>query len=102
MNRLLKIGGEQLDSAITNLVRHSKDFIIGSPTAERLRKEFGVFDQSTGSSLTVYGRDMMRGCPSHIDVPISLVRAAIKEPLRECAGHSFHARSYTSRCPEKY
>ena len=29
MNRLLKIGGEQLDSAIANLVRHSKDFIIG-------------------------------------------------------------------------
>ena len=28
MNRLLKIGGEQLDSAIANLVRHSKDFII--------------------------------------------------------------------------
>ncbi len=49
MNRLLKIGGEQLDSAIANLVRHSKDFIIGRPTAERLRKEFGVFDQSTGS-----------------------------------------------------
>ena len=84
MNRLLKIGGEQLDSAIANLVRHSKDFIIGRPTAERLRKEFGVFDQSTGSSLTVYGRDMMRGGPSHIDIPISLVRAAIKEPLREC------------------
>lgn len=40
MNRLLKIGGEQLDSAIANLVRHSKDFIIGRPTAERLRKEF--------------------------------------------------------------
>ena len=84
MNRLLKIGGEQLDSAIANLVRHSKDFIIGRPTAERLRKEFGVFDQSTGSFLTVYGRDMMRGGPSHIDIPISLVRAAIKEPLREC------------------
>lgn len=84
MNRLLKIGGEQLDSAIANLVRHSKDFIIGRPTAERLRKEFGVFDQSTGSTLTVYGRDMMRGGPSHIDIPISLVRAAIKEPLREC------------------
>lgn len=65
MNRLLKIGGEQLDSAIANLVRHSKDFIIGRPTAERLRKEFGVFDQSTGSFLTVYGRDMMRGGPSH-------------------------------------
>ena len=27
---------------------------------------------------------MMRGGPSHIDIPISLVRAAIKEPLREC------------------
>lgn len=84
MNRLLKLGGEHLDLAIANLVRHTKDFLIGRPTAERLRKEFGVFDQSTNSSLRVYGRDLMRGVPSHIDIPISLVRAAVKEPLKEC------------------
>ena len=45
MNRLVKTGGEHFDSAIAGLVRHNRDFLIGRLTAERLRREFGVFDQ---------------------------------------------------------
>ena len=33
-------------------------------TAENLRKEFGVFDQKTDSSITVSGRDLISGVPS--------------------------------------
>ena len=65
-------------------MRHNRDFLIGRLTAERLRREFGVFDQNTGSVLKVYGRDLITGVPSHTDIPISLVRAAMKEPLEEC------------------
>lgn len=84
LNRLLKIGGEEMDKAIAGLVRHNRDFLIGRLTAERLRKEFGIFEQSTDSSLTVSGRDLITGVPSQAEVPISLVRAAMKEPLEEC------------------
>ena len=84
LNRLVKIGGEHFDKAVSSLVRHNRDFLIGRLTAERLRREFGVFDQNTGSVLKVYGRDLITGVPSHTDIPISLVRAAMKEPLDEC------------------
>ena len=84
LNRLVKIGGEHFDKAVSSLVRHNRDFLIGRLTAERLRREFGVFDQNTGSALKVYGRDLITGVPSHTDIPISLVRAAMKEPLEEC------------------
>lgn len=84
LNRLVKIGGEHFDKAVSSLVRHNRDFLIGRLTAERLRREFGVFEQNTGSVLKVYGRDLITGVPSHIDIPISLVRAAMKEPLEEC------------------
>ena len=84
LNRLVKIGGEHFDKAVSSLVRHNRDFLIGRLTAERLRREFGVFDQNTGSVLKVYGRDLITGVPSHTDIPISLVRAAMKEPLEEC------------------
>lgn len=84
MNRLLKIGGESFDTAICALVRHNKDFLIGRLTAERLRKEFGIFDQSTGTSISVSGRDLLSGVPAQTDVSISLVRAAMKEPIQEC------------------
>ena len=84
LNRLVKIGGEHFDKAVSSLVRHNRDFLIGRLTAERLRREFGVFDQNTGSVLKVYGRDLITGVPSHTNIPISLVRAAMKEPLEEC------------------
>ncbi len=84
LNRLVKTGGEQFDAAVANLVRHNRDFLIGRLTAERLRREFGVFDQDTGSSLTVSGRDLISGVPAQTEIPISLVRAAMKDPLDEC------------------
>ena len=84
LNWLVKKGGEHFDAAIAGLVRHTKDFLIGKLTAERLRHEFGVFEQQTSASLTVAGRDLITGVPSQTDVPISLVRAAMKEPLEDC------------------
>ena len=82
--RLVKIGGEHFDSAVASLVRHNEEFLIGRLTAERLRREFGVFDEDTGRRFTVFGRDLLTGVPSQMDVRISLVRAAMKEPLEEC------------------
>ncbi len=84
LNRLLKTGGEDFDSAIAALVRRSQDFLIGRLTAERLRREFGIFDQSTDSSIAVSGRDLISGVPAQAEVSISLVRAAMKELLEEC------------------
>ena len=42
LNRLVKIGGTTFDQALVNLIRHSHDFLIGHPTAETLRRRFGV------------------------------------------------------------
>ena len=96
LNRLVKIGGDSFDDAIVSLVRHNLEFLIGRMTAERLRKEFGVFDQKTDSSITVSGRDLISGVPSQTEIPISLVRAAMKEPVEECV----HAiRSMLERTP---
>ena len=96
LNKLIKIGGEYFDRAIISLVRHNQDFLIGRMTAENLRKEFGVFDQKTDSSITVSGRDLISGVPSQTEIPISLVRAAMKEPVEECV----HAiRSMLERTP---
>ncbi|CUX50489.1 rod shape-determining protein [Clostridium sp. C105KSO13] len=83
-NRLIKVGGVHFDTAIVNLVRHNRDFLMGRVTAEKLRKNFGVFEQETDASLTVAGRDLIMGVPKQDSIPISLVRAAMKEPLAEC------------------
>ena len=84
LNRLVKIGGDSFDGAIVSLVRHNLEFLIGRMTAERLRKEFGVFDQKTDTAITVSGRDLITGVPGQTEIPISLVRAAMKDPIEEC------------------
>ncbi len=84
LNRLVKIGGDSFDNAIVSLVRHNLEFLIGRMTAERLRKEFGVFDQKTDTAITVSGRDLITGVPGQTEIPISLVRAAMKDPIEEC------------------
>lgn len=84
LNRLIKIGGVHFDTAVANRVRHSRDFLIGRVTAETLRKTFGVFEQDADSSLSVAGRDLITGVPQQDNIPIGIVRAAMKEPLAEC------------------
>ena len=79
MNRLLKIGGGNFDTSIADLVRHNREFLIGTSTAEKLRREFGIFDQSTNSAIIVSGRDLVAAVPAQADIPISLVRAAMIE-----------------------
>ncbi|SHJ90324.1 rod shape-determining protein [Hespellia stercorisuis] len=83
LNRLVKMGGVQFDLAVANLVRRSKDFLIGRLTAEVLRREFGVFDQENDATLKVAGRNLITGVPRQKEIPIGLVRAAIKDPLEE-------------------
>lgn len=85
LNRLVKIGGGYLDDAVANLVRHNRDFLIGKLTSEALRREFGVFDQEDDASMKVVGRNLITGIPQQTEIPIGLVRAAIREPLKECA-----------------
>lgn len=84
LNRLVKVGGVTFDQAVAQLVRYNHDFLIGRLTAEVLRKKFGVFSDGNDACLSVAGRDLITGVPSLREISISLVRAAIKEPLEEC------------------
>lgn len=83
-NQRLKIGGATYDQAIINQVRHGHDFLIGKPTAEALRKRFGVFTGETEAAMAVAGRDLITGLPVRKQVSLTLVRAALRDPLLEC------------------
>lgn len=84
LNKLVKIGGVTFDQAITHAIRHQKDFLIGRITAEDIRKKLNVFENSSSTSMTVAGRDLVSGVPQQTDVSVALVKAAIKEPFEAC------------------
>ncbi len=78
LNKLVKIGGEYLDNAVANLVRHNRDFLIGRLTAEALRKIRGFFDRGGAhATMQVAGRNLITGVPQLTEIPIGLVRAAL-------------------------
>ena len=83
-NKLVKIGGTIFDNAISNLVRHNTNFLIGRLTAEKLRQHFNIFDEKTDTSMEVAGRDLITGIPQQKEISVNLVRAAVKEPLATC------------------
>lgn len=83
LNKQIKTGGVSLDEAIVNKVRHNHDFLIGRLTAETLRKEFGVFDDASGRTMSVAGRSLLTGVPVQQEISVNLVRAAIKDSLKE-------------------
>lgn len=84
LNKLVKIGGVTFDYAITNAIRHQKDFLIGRLTAEDIRRKLNVFENSGRTSMTVAGRNLISGVPEQADVSVNLVKAAIKEPFETC------------------
>lgn len=84
LNKMLKIGGSTVDNSVANLVRHNYDFLIGKLTAETLRKKFGVFGGDSNASMKVAGRNLVTGVPIQQEIPISVVRAAMKTPMAEC------------------
>lgn len=84
LNKLVKTGGVSFDSAISNRIRHHCDFLIGRLTAESMRKKIDIFDEKTSSTIKAAGRNLITGVPQQKDIPISLVKAAMKEPLEHC------------------
>lgn len=87
LNKMLKIGGVTFDHAISNLIRRNYDFLIGQTTAEMLRRRFGVFGGDGASTMKVAGRNLVSGVPDQMEIPISVVRAAMRDPLAECISH---------------
>lgn len=96
LNKMLKIGGITFDNAISNLIRRNYDFLIGLRTSEMLRRRFGVFGGNSNSTMKVAGRNLVTGVPGQMEVPISVVRAAMREPLSECIAN---INSFLDRTP---
>lgn len=83
-NKMIKVGGFLFDRSITNLVRHTHDFLIGNSTAENLRMHFDIFGNKTDTTKKVSGRNLITGVPQQKEISVNLVRAAIKDSLELC------------------
>lgn len=84
LSRSLRVGGYELDEAITRYLRVEHSLAIGSQTAEAIKIAIGsALAEGPEEVSEVRGRHLITGLPTEILLRAGEVRAAIEAPLRE-------------------
>jgi rod shape-determining protein MreB len=85
VSRSVRVGGYEMDDAISHYVRSVYQLAIGSRTAETIKIGIGsaVPMGDEEEAIEVRGRHLVTGLPTAVQLRSEEVRAAIAGPLRE-------------------
>jgi rod shape-determining protein MreB and related proteins len=79
-----RVGGDDLDDAISAYIKREYALAIGEATAEQLKIEAGsAFPQLDEPKAEVRGRDLISGLPRTVLVDAAELRRASDEPVRQ-------------------
>ncbi|NLC76804.1 MAG: rod shape-determining protein [Clostridia bacterium] len=88
-SRSIRIGGDELDEAITNHIKRRYNLMVGERTAEEIKMTIGAAyfsntqegEERRALTHLVRGRDMVSGLPQTIEVSAVEIQEALKEPV---------------------
>ncbi len=84
VSRSQKVGGYDLDDAITNYLRAEYRMAVGTQTAEEIKLQIGsALAIGNERSTRVRGRDLTSGLPQEITLTSAEVREALAPPVAE-------------------
>jgi rod shape-determining protein MreB len=83
VSRSLRVGGYDLDEAITNHIRNEHRMAIGSQSAESIKLAVAAATPGWDLRTMVRGRDLTSGLPREVELTGDEVRAAIASPLSD-------------------
>ena len=81
ISKSVKIGGNKLDDCIISHIRKVYNLVIGSKTAESLKKEIGSAIKCDEKFAPGFGRNVLSGLPGSVDISSDVVYQAIIDPL---------------------
>lgn len=79
LSKLIPVGGNKLDESIKNIVKKKYNLLIGDKTAENIKKQLACALETVEGSVKVYGRDVVTGLPSEMEINSSDVYESISE-----------------------
>lgn len=79
LSKLIPVGGNRLDDAIKSMVKRRYNLYIGDKTAENIKKKLACALTSVEGSVKVYGRDVVSGLPTEMEVNSKDVYESISE-----------------------
>ena len=78
----IRVGGDELDSAIINYVKKEYSLMLGERTAEEIKMAIGsAFPMPDEPHAEIRGRDLVTGLPRTVVVTAEEIRRAIDEPV---------------------
>ena len=81
ISKSIKIGGNKLDDSIISIIRKEYNLVIGSKTAEGLKKELGSAVKSEEKFAPGFGRNVLSGLPVSVQISSDVIYSAIVDPL---------------------
>ena len=83
VSKSIRIGGDELDSAIIQYVKRVYNLMIGERTAEEIKINIGTATITTKSdkSMQIRGRDLVTGLPKNVEIKSSEIREALADPV---------------------
>ena len=76
ISKAVKIGGNKLDDCIISNVRKAYNLVIGSKTAENLKKQLGSAVPVSETFAPGFGRNVLSGLPVSVDISSDVVYQA--------------------------
>ena len=82
-SRSIRIGGDEMDSAIVQYVTRMYNLMIGERTAEEIKISIGsaIVSETTDRTMDIRGRDLVSGLPKTLNIKASEIRDALHEPV---------------------
>ncbi|MFW6006431.1 MAG: rod shape-determining protein [Halanaerobiales bacterium] len=83
-SRAIRLGGDEMDEAIVQYVKHKYSLMIGERTAEEIKIEIGSAQETDLDEITskdIRGRDLVSGLPKTITIEAEEIKEALAEPV---------------------
>jgi rod shape-determining protein MreB len=82
-SKSIRIGGDEMDEAITEYLKKTYNMMVGERTAENIKISIGsAYPLEEEMSMEVKGRDLVSGLPKTVTITSEEIREALQEPLR--------------------
>jgi rod shape-determining protein MreB len=96
-SRSVRVGGDEMDVAISQHMKRVYNLMIGERTSEEIKLKIGsAYPLEEDQTMEVKGRDLVSGLPKTIKITEEEVRNALQEPITSIVES---VRSTLERCP---
>lgn len=82
-SKSIRIGGDEMDDAITEYLKKTYNLMVGERTAESIKIKIGsAYPLEQEMTLEVKGRDLIAGLPKTVTITSEEIREALQDPIR--------------------